>query len=362
MKKIISLFVVSAILFAGCEKPNVIPEPDEPVQELEVTVNLDKSEVTVSKGETVQLVATVSPGTMAVEWTSADPKVAIVDRNGKVLGLSVGETVVSAQAGDKVATCDVSVVLKPKVGDFYYSDGSYSSTYDSGKSAIGVVFWVGDPTEHDDLLKRDHPDCTNGLVVAIHDRSADSADDGECYHWQADYEMYGRGVGEWLAANRPEYQSITSPFGKNEVVNAQRGYNNTKAIEAFNAAPENKSWMVGVVERVRTFREELPAPASSSDWYLPSVKECSLLISGETSGDVLNVNDDTDNISLINYKLSIIPGATSVGRQGIDDDIWSSNERDSEYAFYVSTFSGKVWMNWKKYGSEHHRLRCVLAF
>ncbi len=367
-----------ALLFVGCSEPGsddgstdgggITPPPTPPTPEVTISIELEQSEVFISKGATVQLVAEVYPESTVVEWSSADPKVAIVDRTGQVKGLTIGQTVVSAKAGDKVATCTVNVVTRPEVGDFYYSDGTYSSTYDSSKSAIGIVFWVGDPTEHDSLLKKEHPDCKNGLVVAIHDKVVDSqnpdgvATDGYGYNWQTNYESYGRSVGEWLTKNHPEFDPITSPFGQNAVVNSQRGYNNTKAIEAFNAAPENKDWKVGVVERVVAFREELPAPESSSDWYLPSVKECSLLISGETEGDVLNVNNMNNNISLINYKLSLLPDALPVGRGGVDDDIWSSNERDSEYAFYLSTMTGKVWMNWKEYGSEHHRLRCVLAF
>ncbi len=382
MKKPFSLLMALMLLVVGCTKHSSddsstdgdgTTPPQPPTPEVTISVELDKSELSVIKGGSAQLVATVTPTDAVVEWSSADPKVAVVDRTGKVLGLTVGETVVSATAGNDVATCIVRVikVSSPEVGDFYYSDGSYSSSLDADKSVVGIIFWVGDPTEEDELLRKEHPTCTNGLVVAIRDRAVDykgaeESDDptisGEAYHWQKNYESYNKSVGEWLAANRPEFQPITSPYNDNEVVNARRGYNNTKAIEAFNAAPENAEWKVGVVERVVEFREELPAPPSSSDWFLPSVKECSLLISGETEGDVLNVNNNINNLALINYKLSLLPDATTVGRKGVDDDIWSSNERDSEYAFYLSTMSGKVWMNWKEYGSEHHRLRCVLAF
>ena len=292
-----------------------------------------------------------------MSWSSENPSIALIDRTGKVMGLNLGETRIIARAeGAEDAYCLVRVVEKPEVGYYYYDDGTYSAAYDKNKSAIGVVFWVGDPTAHDPILKRDHPECTHGLVVALND-------DGLSYNWQTNYEAYGRPVGSWIEANCPEFASITSPWNQNEVVNAMRGYNNTKAIEAFNAAPENASWKVDVVERVVQYRTELPAPVSSSDWFLPSVKECSLLLSGEVEEDnVLNVDNNVTNLSFINYKLSFLPRSSSIGREGLDDDIWSSNERDYEYAFYLSTLSGKVWMNWKLYNSDHHRLRCILAF
>lgn len=33
--------------------------------------------------------------------------------------------------------------VAPKIGDFYYSDGSWSSTLDESKTPIGLVFCVG---------------------------------------------------------------------------------------------------------------------------------------------------------------------------------------------------------------------------
>lgn len=301
------------------------------------------------------MVATLSREDGAISWESEDQRIAVVDRTGKVMALSEGETRIAARSVHAEAFCTLYVIKKPEVGWFYYDDGSFSSHYNTQKNPLGVIFWVGDPTAHDAILKRDHPNCTHGLVVALND-------DGLSYHWQANYETYGRPVGDWIAANLPGYQTITSPWSQDETVNAQRGYNNTKAIEAFNAAPENQAWPVNVIERVLAYRTEYPAPKSSSDWYLPSVKECSLLMSGPTEGNVLDVNNNITNLTTINYKLSLLPQATRIGREGIEDDIWSSNERDNEYAFYLSTLSGKVWMNWKFYDTEYHHVRCILAF
>ena len=42
------------------------------------------------------------------------------------------------------------------------------------------------------------------------------------------------------------------------------GYNNTKAIEAFNLAEENASWKVEAVEYVVDYRTKVPAPETSN--------------------------------------------------------------------------------------------------
>ena len=358
MKTYLFSILASLLVAVGCtvDEPITPNEPEpKPDPTPEVVITLNESEITLQKGEEFQLSATLSEGSGEISWESDNKKVAIVDRTGKVIALTVGEATITARSAEAEAHCLVSVVEKPKVGWYYYDDGSYSSKLDHEKRAIGVIFWVGDPTAHDELLKREHPNCTNGLVVALND-------DDVSHHWQPNYEQYGASVGEWIEANRPEFRSITSPWNEDETVNAMRGYNNTKAIEAFNAAEENAAWPVEAVEVVVAFREEYPAPASSSDWYLPSVKECSLLLSGEVEGNVLDVNNNITNLTTINRKLEYIPGGLTVGHEGVEDDIWASNERDLEYAFYLSTLTGKVWMNWKFYESSHHFVRAILAF
>ncbi|MBE6232212.1 MAG: hypothetical protein E7117_07585 [Bacteroidales bacterium] len=321
-----------------------------------ITLSLSETELVVPKGQYFQLQAIVDPEGTPVTWESDDAAIVRIDKNGRGMAFTLGQTVVRAVVSEEVfSECVIKVIEAPEVGSFYYSDGTWSVSLDPDKNVAGVVFWVGDPTLEDAALKQDHPHCTHGLVVALnHDQKG--------YNWQTGYEAYGKTVGEWIEANVPEYVTVTSPWNHNENVNAIRGYNNTKAIEAFNAAEENAAWPVDVVRYAVQYRSINPAPETSSDWYIPSVKECALLIVGEFSGDVLALAGNIYNKAFLDYKLSLIDGSTPLGRHGVDDDIWSSNERDSEYVFYMSTFEGKVWMNWKEYGSEHHQVRCILAF
>lgn len=76
------------------------------------SVTLDKTSATLKAGETVTLTATVKPDDATdktVTWTSSDESVATVSE-GVVVAVKVGSATITAQAGDKTATCEVSVV------------------------------------------------------------------------------------------------------------------------------------------------------------------------------------------------------------------------------------------------------------
>ena len=77
-------------------------------------VNLDRDVVDLKIGESVTLVATVSPANAdnkAVVWNSSDTKVATVTA-GKITGLAVGKTTVTVttEDGGKTASCEVTVL------------------------------------------------------------------------------------------------------------------------------------------------------------------------------------------------------------------------------------------------------------
>lgn len=82
-----------------------------PVQQ----INLDSTSISIHKGYSQQLSATVLPETAtykSVSWSSADESIATVDQNGKVLGVGKGTTQITATSQDGVkATCDVTVSI-----------------------------------------------------------------------------------------------------------------------------------------------------------------------------------------------------------------------------------------------------------
>lgn len=76
------------------------------------SVQLDVTSVTMSKGEELQLTATVEPANATFEelnWESSEPTVATVDRTGKVLARRGGKTIIKVTAGNLSASCEVFV-------------------------------------------------------------------------------------------------------------------------------------------------------------------------------------------------------------------------------------------------------------
>ena len=78
-------------------------------------IKLNKSETTIYTGNTETLVATVEPSdtTDTVVWTSSKESVATVDNTGKVTAVAPGTATITAKAGDKTATCTVTVENAP---------------------------------------------------------------------------------------------------------------------------------------------------------------------------------------------------------------------------------------------------------
>lgn len=78
-------------------------------------ITLNKSELTLTAGESTSLTATVTPegSTDTVVWSSSKTDVATVDATGKVTAVAPGEATITATAGTKTATCTVKVEAAP---------------------------------------------------------------------------------------------------------------------------------------------------------------------------------------------------------------------------------------------------------
>lgn len=75
---------------------------------------LDKTSLTLEKGSSKTLKATVSPRDATektVAWSSDDPSVATVDQNGTVTAVNSGNATITASAGGLSATCEVTVTI-----------------------------------------------------------------------------------------------------------------------------------------------------------------------------------------------------------------------------------------------------------
>lgn len=77
-------------------------------------ISLNRSSVTLKKGETTDLVATVTPSdatNKTVTYSSSNTKVATVNSSGKITAVGGGTATITAKAGGKTATCKVTVTV-----------------------------------------------------------------------------------------------------------------------------------------------------------------------------------------------------------------------------------------------------------
>lgn len=75
-------------------------------------IALNKSTLTIAKNGSAQLTATIKPDDATdktITWDSSEKTVATVDENGLVTAVSPGETTITATAGEKSASCVVTV-------------------------------------------------------------------------------------------------------------------------------------------------------------------------------------------------------------------------------------------------------------
>ena len=79
------------------------------------SISLDQDNITLEEEQFVTLVATVKPDDAtdkAVTWSSSDNQIVTVDESGKVIAVKEGSANITAKAGDKTATCSITVKKK----------------------------------------------------------------------------------------------------------------------------------------------------------------------------------------------------------------------------------------------------------
>ncbi|GEM_PF-1385993 len=76
---------------------------------VDVTLSVNPASLEITEGDTGAITASVTPPGTAVTWTSSDQSVATVGTDGTVTGKKEGTATITATAGDKTATCEVTV-------------------------------------------------------------------------------------------------------------------------------------------------------------------------------------------------------------------------------------------------------------
>ena len=110
-------------------------------------ITLDKDTLTIARGETATLTATVEPAntTDTIGWSSKDDNIATVE-NGVVTAVGLGETTITATCGNQTATCKVIVnkaTLTGKVtieGKAFFGE-TLTAVYDEGNADNVKYTW-----------------------------------------------------------------------------------------------------------------------------------------------------------------------------------------------------------------------------
>lgn len=214
-------------------------------------------------------------------------------------------------------------------------DGSILSSIseDNKENCIGIVFWSGDPTATDPVLKAGHSNCTHGLVVSLH---------AEIYGtvWQTNYEFTT--IQSWAEVQDFYISGGYKPLGyKYDTPGEIQGYNNTKILEAYNRS--HSSFPVTILGCFNEIigEEIFPVEGKTSEWYLPSPKELLELYNVKSKVDTSLSVSGGDVLGTSNY--------------------WSSGEKNDNgyYAFYVSMYRGDMNQMTKV---SRHRVCLVFAF
>ncbi len=210
-------------------------------------------------------------------------------------------------------------------GDFAMIDGTFvdkdaTLTQDQIDGCTGIVFWTEEekeikaaalasnvtttlskdklPTLADDkIMAEDFPDCTHGLIVALKNISSsmiwqEREGYGNCKSIYKDFQESSQTYGssskykavapDFDIESRDDYDYTADPF--NQIL----GYQNTKVALAFNAyVTEQGGSTVHIVQPVAalgSFEKENPSPYGSTGWYIPSIKELTLLTMGDFYG------------------------------------------------------------------------------
>ena len=242
----------------------------------------------------------------------------------------------------------------PQIGDFYYSDGTWSTELNPDKTPIGLVFYIGCATEYKDYasayrLKDGTTRMENihGYVVALNDATS----------------LNGEIQNVWWSFFDPN-DGLT---GASVEITDFAGYTNTRSIvktahTLFGKLTGDEDNYPACYYATEVYEKACPAPATSSGWFFPSAYQFKYMFDNvyfKKDGFVLN---------------SLESGFEALGDKATplyndDAEYWTSTEKIDSYgtatwAYYFSfdsrSFKPGFIADYRK--NAGMRVRSVLVF
>ena len=246
-------------------------------------------------------------------------------------------------------------VVAPRIGDIYYSDGTWSTKLKEDATPIGIVFRVGIADDMNDreefYTKKDGVtpfDEFHGYVVALRDATAKD-DTNEGVWWSAfDSNFTGTGA-----------STNTADF---------LGYTNSRSI-VTNAAAK-KGGLTGEDDNypaayyaIVAYEAACPAPAQSSGWFLPSAYQFKYIY------DRAYFDEDNSGRACLENSFAALGESLATPLYNDDAEYWTSTEKVDSYglstwAYYFNfdkrAFKAGFIADYRK--NSGMRVRSMLAF
>ena len=315
---------------------------------IEVTVDVTGSDAWTNGGE-----ATVGSKTVLVRYTASDVK------KGDYL-YTDGTT---SDGGLRTIYTDGSMVTL---------SGADKPQPVAGKTVAGIVFWTPSETStagrltpasltDDRIMAAEHPNCTHGLAVAVKTVTYNGS---ETMRWQDPSEyIVNFQRSEFTHDRKSDFYEVHASDVTNNtsLINRILGYQNTVVLLAYNEYCTDNGkgdYIVHLAEAIAEFRQNAtPAPAGSTGWFLPSLKELHLLCYKDVD-DIYNQNDRSYNYTrnLVNASLSAVGG----DNLRTDKWYWASTEITGSWAWILTPYNARVDVLEKYYISP--MVRAVCAF
>ncbi len=235
-----------------------------------------------------------------------------------------------------------------QIGDFLMRDGSLlpkgsTLTTEQKANVAAIVFWTPAETNltdatrktpaklsDDKIMAADYPDCTHGLAVALKDIGK--------MRWQENMENIAdfQSGDNFTHSMKSDFKSIASDEKNTSPFNYILGYQNTQILKAYNAyckANGKADYVMLPVDKLDDFTTSNPAPAGSTGWFIPSVKELRTLCYKDVDYSDISYESgisNTETRNIVEKSLSATGGESIV-----KDRFYSSTETNG----YIRSYS-----------------------
>lgn len=246
-------------------------------------------------------------------------------------------------------------VVAPRIGDIYYSDGTWSSTLKAGVMPVGIVFRVGVASDASDrasyYMRKDGTTPLgefHGYVVALKD-ATDNGTSNDGVWWSAfDSSFEGTGA----STNSTDFLGYTNTQSIVETALRDKG--------ELSASTNNYP---AAYYATTVYEQACPAPETSSGWFLPSAGQMEYIFSR------VYFDEDGSGRSCLENTFETLGSDLASPMYVSGSEYWTSTEKVDSYgtstwAYYFSfdssMFNPGYTADYRK--NAEMRVRSVLAF